>query len=224
MLNKSPNNNLKKNPPELQDLTPQVEEMGFQINEEIDRLEEILLDNHIPILNKIIINENTLINQLDLIRINIPDSLEQALEILNKKEEIISDAQQYAQTIIENSRKRASQILDETKIIQQAEMQANQLRRQVQQECENLQRKTLNEVEQRRRKAQQEISQMQQKGKEESEYIQKEADDYADAALSHLEQKLGDMLNIVRNGRKQINSNLPSSKKYNDNGNQKKVS
>ena len=211
MLDKIPQSNPQNNQSEPNKTHPQVEEMGFQMQREIDRLEEIILDNPgIPFMGRTLVDEDKLINQLDLIRINIPDSLEQALEILRQKQQIIAEAQHYAQKIIENAQRRAAQILDETGIIQQAEMQGNQLRRQVQQECETLQRKTMTEVEQIRRKIQQEIGQMRQKAIMESEAIQNDADDYADAMLSRLEKQLGEMLKVVRNGRQQLNHHPPS--------------
>jgi cell division septum initiation protein DivIVA len=211
MLNKNAQTNPKSSNSEPTKAHPSVEEMGFQLQQEIDRLEEIILDNpRIPFLGRTLVDEDKLINQLDLIRINIPDSLKQALEILRQKQQIVSEAQHYAQKIIENAQRRAAQILDETGIIQQAEIQANQLQRQIQQECDKLQRQTMSEVEQIRRKVQQEIGQMRQKAMREAEDIQNEADDYADAVLSRLEKHLGDMLKIVHNGRQQLNPK-PSS-------------
>ena len=213
MLNKISQNHPANNKREQTKTHPQAEEMGFQMQREINRLEDLILDN--PQLfwftGPTLVDGDKLINQLDLIRISIPDSLEQALDILRQKQQIISEAQHYAQKIIENAQRRAAQILDETGIIQQAEMQGNQLRRQLQQECETLQRKTMTEVEQIRRKIQQEIGQMRQKAIAESEAIQNEADDYADAMLSRLEKQLGEMLKVVRNGRQQLNYD-PSSK------------
>ncbi len=213
MLNKISQNNRANNNSEQIKAHPQAEEMSFQMQREINRLEDIILNN--PQLfwftGPTLVDGDKLINQLDLIRISIPESLEKALQILSQKQEIISEAQHYAQKIIENAQRRAAQILDETGIIQQAEMQGNQLRRQVQQECETLQRKTMTEVEQIRRKLQQEIGQMRQKALMESEAIQNEADDYADAMLSRLEKQLGEMLKVVRNGRQQLNPQ-PSSR------------
>jgi F0F1-type ATP synthase membrane subunit b/b' len=200
-----------------------VEEMGFPMQEEIDRLEEMIIQSfHIPLTSRSIVHEDKLFNQIDLIRHNIPDSLGQSLEILRQKQQIIHKAQQYGQKIIENAQKRAAQILDETRIIQEAEAQANQIRRQVQQECENLERKTSHEVEQLKRKVQQEILQMRQEAILESEEIHNEADDYADATLSRLEKQLSDMLKIVHNGRQQLNQNSPSLKNSVDNSPAKK--
>ncbi len=191
-----------------ENLSNQVEEIGFQIDEEIDRLVEMIIDNpHIPFLGKTLVDENLLINQIELIKINIPDTLEQALEILQQKERIISESQQYAQKLIDNAQKKANQILDETRIVQQAEAQANQIRKQVQQECENLQKKTLAEVEQIKKKTQQEINKMKQEALLEYEEIQNDADDYTDSSLSRLEKQLAEMLKIVHNGRRQLNHN-----------------
>lgn len=213
MVNKPPQDKQQKQSKTVKSnsVSSQVDEMGFQMQEEIDRLEEMILDNfRIPLVGRTLVDEDKLVNQLDIIRINIPDSLEQALEILRQKQQIIKDAQQYSQKIIENAQKKAAQILDETGIIQQAEAQANQIRRQVQQECDNLQRKTLHEVEQVKRKVQQEIVQMRKEAILESEEIHNEADRYADAALSRLEKQLSEMLKIVHNGRQQLGQNSPS--------------
>lgn len=217
MVNTPPQKNQKKKKPQAADSVPDIAKMAFPMQEEIDRLEEMILDNtRIPFLNRTLIDEDKLINQLDLIRMNIPDSLEQALEVLRQKHQIIDEAQSYAQRIIENAQRQAEHILDESKIIQQAEKQANQLRLKVQQECDILQRtvkqecdtrqrKTLQEADQLKRKVQQEVMRMREEAIKEAEDIQNEADDYADAVLLRLEKQLTEMLKVVSNGRQQLN-------------------
>lgn len=186
---------------------PKIEEMGVSMPEEIDRLEDLILNGtRIPFMGKTLIDEDTLINQLDLIRINIPDCLQQATQILQQREQILSEAQNYAQKIVENAQRKAAQLLDESRIVQQAESQAHQIRRQVQQDCENLQRKTINEVEQIRQKIQQEAIKTRQQAILEAEDIQNEADIYADSVLGKLEKDLSDMLRVVHNGRQQVHN------------------
>ncbi|BAQ62732.1 archaeal/vacuolar-type H+-ATPase subunit H [Geminocystis sp. NIES-3708] len=186
---------------------PKIEEMGVSMPDEIDRLEDLILNGtRIPFMGKTLIDEDTLINQLDLIRINIPDCLQQATQILQQREQILSEAQNYAQKIVENAQRRAAQLLDESRIVQQAESQAHQIRRQVQQDCENLQRKTINEVEQIRQKIQQEAIKTRQQAILEAEDIQNEADIYADSVLGKLEKDLSDMLRVVHNGRQQVHN------------------
>lgn len=186
---------------------PTIEEMGVNMPEEIDRLEDLILNGtSIPFTGKTLIDEEPLINQLDLIRINIPDCLQQATQLLQQREQILSEAQNYAQKIVENAQRKAAQLLDDSRIVQQAESQAHQIRRQVQQDCENLQRKTIAEVEQIRQKIQQEAIKTRQQAILEAEEIQNEADIYADSVLCKLEKDLSDMLRVVNNGRQQVHN------------------
>lgn len=194
--------------PSPNDKPPQIEEMAVDMVEEIERLEDFILNStRIPFMGKTLIDEDTLIKQLDSIRINIPDSLEQATQILQQRQQILAEAQNYAQKVVENAQRKAAQLLDDSRIVQEAENQANQIRRQVQQDCENLQRKTITEVEQIRQRIQQEVIKNRQEAIMEAEAIQNEADMYADSVLSKLEKDLGDMLRVVTNGRKQVQVN-----------------
>lgn len=202
MTQNNPNNpNISNHTP----APPQIEEMGFDLTGELDRLEDLILSGvRIPFIGKTLLTEEILLNQLDLIRINLPDCVEQATQILQQRQKILTDAQNYAQKIVENAQRKANQLLDESRIVQQAESQAYQIRRQVQQDCENLQRKTIAEVEQIRQKIQQEAIALRQQAISEAEEIQNEADIYADQVLSKLERDLGEMLRIISNGRQQV--------------------
>ncbi|MCW6035820.1 hypothetical protein K4A83_05970 [Spirulina subsalsa FACHB-351] len=177
----------------------------FDVQAELNRLEELILDNpRIPFTRKTVVDEEQLLDQLDLIRMNLPRAFEEAVEVLRQKEEILLQAEEYAQDIIEAAQVRAAQLLDEMGIIRQAEMEAAQIRQQVAQECEELQRQTLGEIEQMRMQAMQELEQMRQVVIDECEDIQDGADDYADAVLTRIEQQLTDMLRVIRNGRHQL--------------------
>ncbi|MDB9315825.1 hypothetical protein PN462_22125 [Spirulina sp. CS-785/01] len=184
---------------------PQNRATGFDIQTELNRLEELILDNpRVPFTRKTIVDEERLLDQLDLVRINLPEAFEEANEILRQKEEIFLQAEEYAQDIIESAQQHANQLLDEMGLMRQAEIEAAQLRASVQQECEELQQKTLAEIEQTRMQAMQELEQMRQLAIAECEEIQDGADDYADAVLTRIEQQLSDMLRVIRNGRQQL--------------------
>ncbi|MCU0535445.1 MAG: DivIVA domain-containing protein [Hydrococcus sp. Prado102] len=182
--------------------------LEFDPQQELDLLEEIILESfRVPLVRWTLIDEDKLLNQLDLVRMNLPEAFEKAVALLRKKQEILAEAEEYAQRIIQSAQHRAAQILDETGIIQQAQAQANQIRQQVQQDCDAIQRQTLSEIEQMRYKAQQELQQMYQQTQAECAQIQDGADEYADRVLGSIEQQLGEMLSIVRNGRQQLTTN-----------------
>lgn len=188
-----------------------AQNQGVDIQQELNVLEEFILDSpQIPLTGKTIVDEEQLLDQLDLIRINLPEAFERAQQIITEKETILAEAEEYARQIAAMAEQRAAQILDETGIIQQAERQAQQIRLQVQQECEALQQQTLREVEQLQTQARQEFEQTRRNAMLEQSQIQEEADRYADGMLSDLDQRLSEMLRIVKNGRQQVNHPTPS--------------
>lgn len=181
---------------------------GFDIQRELSRLEEMILESpRLPLVGRTIIDEDQLLDQLDLVRINLPEAFAQALEILRQRDEILQQAQEYGEDLIAAAERSAAQILDETRIIQQAELQARRIREQVKRECEELQEQTLSEVEQMRLESLQELDQLRQLALAECEDIQEGADDYADSVLVNIEQQLTDMLRVIRNGREKLETN-----------------
>jgi hypothetical protein len=175
------------------------------IQRELNKLEEMILDSpRIPLSRRTVVDEEQLLDQLDLVRLNLPAAFQEATEILLHKEEVILEAEQIAQQIIGSAEQRAAQILDEMDIVREAEREAQQIRQQVQRDCEMMQQQILADIDQLRRRAQQELEEMQRMAIAECEDIQRGADDYADRVLSDLEAQFTEMMRVVRNGRQQI--------------------
>jgi F0F1-type ATP synthase membrane subunit b/b' len=182
------------------------------IQQELNVLEELILDSpRIPLTGKTMVDEEQVLDQLDLIRINLPEAFDRAQQIIAEKEKILAEADNYARQIAAMAEQRAAQILDESGIIQRAEREAQQIRLQVQQECEALQQQTLREVEQLQTQARQEFEQTRRNALLEQSQIQEEADRYADNILGDLEQRLSEMLRVVKNGRQQVKQAAPSA-------------
>jgi vacuolar-type H+-ATPase subunit H len=175
------------------------------IQRELNKLEEMILDSpRIPLSRRTVVDEEQLLDQLDLVRLNLPAAFQEATEVLMHKEEVILEAEQIAQQIIASAEQRASQILDEMDIVRQAEREAQHIRQQVQQDCEAMQQQVLVEIDQMRRRTQQELEDMQRIAIAECEEIQRGADDYADQVLSDMEEQFTEMMRVIRNGRQQI--------------------
>jgi F0F1-type ATP synthase membrane subunit b/b' len=176
------------------------------IQRELNRLEEMILDSpRIPLISRrTLVDEDQLLEQLDWVRLNLPEAFRQAEEIVHHKEEILLQSEQYAQEVIEAAERRAAQIMNETGIVRQAEMEAMQIRQQVQQECEAAREQTISEIERLRRQAQQDLEDMQRIAIAECEEIHAGADDYADRVLKEMEFQLAEMLRVIRNGRQQL--------------------
>jgi cell division septum initiation protein DivIVA len=186
----------------------------FDIYQDLTRLQDLIFDSfHVPLTSLTLVDEGQVAEQIDLIYESVPEAIRKALALLEKEREIISEAEEYASGIVRSAQQRAAQILDESGIIQQAERQAGQIRQQVQEECESVQQQTVAEIERMRQIAMQEMQQLRQKTLAECDDIQAGADEYAASVLNHLEQQLGEMLRVVRNGRQQVRPNDSPARK-----------
>ncbi len=177
----------------------------FNIQQELDRIEEIVLESiRVPLSSKTLVSEDELLDQLDVVRVNLPAAVQESVQIVQQREEILMEAEQYAQEIITAAEKQAAAILNEMSIIRQAEAQAAQVRAQTNQECETLRSQTLAEIEQLQTQARQEWEEMRVRTMNEAKTIQEDADTYADQVLENMERQFMEMLHVLRNGRQKI--------------------
>jgi cell division septum initiation protein DivIVA len=193
---------------------------SIDIQQELNHLEEIVLSSfRIPLSGRTLIDEEKLLGQLDFVRVSLPSMFEEALVILEHKTQIIQEAQEYGEKIVEAAQSKRAQLLAENDIIRHAEHEAEQMRRQVQQECEAMIQETLAEVDRQRRNCQQELDDIRQTAIAQAEEIEDGADQYADNVLGNIEQDIKEMLRIITNGRQQLRRDViaqrhsPNSKK-----------
>ena len=150
------------------------------------------------------VDEDQLLDQLDAIRLNLPPAFRQAVDILQRRNAIISEAERYAEDLVAAAEQQAAQMLDELGIVRQAEQMAQQIKGQAQQECDGLRSQVMNDIEQLQLQAQREWESMRQEALSEQAMIQQESDAYADRVLGQVEQQLSQMLRIIQNGRSHL--------------------
>ena len=166
----------------------------FEIHQELDYLAEIIAESsRIPFTELGVLDTDLAIEQLNFIRLNLPVELDAAREIINRQQEIVSEAEAYACLILKSAEEKKRKIVQESAIVKEAELEGAKIRLKIEQECEQLKKSTIAEVEAMRQQAIAECMAM-----------QNEADNYADGALGDIEQRLKEMLAIVQNGRQQI--------------------
>jgi cell division septum initiation protein DivIVA len=183
---------------------------NVDILEELNRLETLILYGfRIPLTGRTLIDEDRLLEHLDFIRVSLPTIFQEAAVILQQKQEILLEAEEYAQQVIEAAQAKRAQILAENDIVRRAEQEAEQLRRQVQQECDAMMQATLAEIDHKRRSCEQELEEMRQTAISQAQDIENGADEYADSVLEGIEQDLKDMLRIITNGRQQLRQDIP---------------
>lgn len=184
---------------------------SVEIHQELNRLEEMILSGfHIPLTRRTLVDEEKLLDQLDFIRVSLPSVFQEAAEIIQQKQEILLEAEEYGQQVVEAAQAKRAQILAESDIIRQAERDAMMLQQQVQQECDAMMEETLTEIERKQYACQQELEEIRQIAIAQAQEIENGADTYADSVLENIEQNLSDMLRVIRNGRQQLQPENPS--------------
>ena len=173
----------------------------FEIHQELDYLAEIIVESsRIPFTELGILDTDLVIEQLNFIRLNLPIELDAAREIINRQQEIVSEAEAYACLILKSAEEKKRKIVQESAIVKEAELEGAKIRLKIEQKCEQLKKTTMAEVEAMRQKAIADCMTM-----------QSDADCYADGALGDIEQRLKEMLAIVQNGRQQIAQTIPEA-------------
>lgn len=177
----------------------------IDIQQELNKLEELILASpRVPFSGRTLVDEDQLLDQLDAIRLNLPPAFRQAVQILQQRNTLLTEAERYAQDLIAAAEQQAAQMLDELGIVRQAEQMAQQLKTQAQQDCDSLRTQVMGDIEQMQLQAQREWEALRQKALDEQDMIQQEADGYADQVLSNVEQQLSQMLRIIQNGRSHL--------------------
>jgi len=178
---------------------------GVDIQQELNQLEDLILSGwRVPLTGRTLIDEEKLFEQLDFIRVSLPSLFQEAAAILQHKQEVMLEAEEYGQQIVEAAQAKRAQILAESDILRQAEREAEQIRRKTQQECEEMMQETLAEIDRRRQACMEELEQMRQNAIAQAQEIEDGADQYADSVLENIEQDLKEMLRIITNGRQQL--------------------
>ena len=174
----------------------------LDIQQSLNVLEELILESpRVPFSGRTLIDEDQLLEQLDRIRLNLPTVFQEAMQIVQQRDRIISDAQQYAQDMMAAAEQEAARRLDDMGIVQQAEHQARQVKQQLEQDCDALRSQTRTEIEQWQTAAEQYWEETQQQTESECRVLRQDADAYAAEVLQRIEHQLADMMRVVRNGR-----------------------
>ena len=179
----------------------------------IERLEEIILESpRVPLVGKIVVDEEELLEQIDLLRSNLPEIIATAREIVQFKDRLMSEAQQHVQQILAEANQHAYQVANELGIIDRSEREARQIRQLAIAECEYLKQQTIVEIEQLRIHHIQEIERMRDNAQLECQHIQAGADEYADRVLHEMEGRFTDALKTIQRGRQHLShQHVPTS-------------
>ncbi|HEY9784372.1 MAG TPA: ATP synthase F0 subunit B [Candidatus Obscuribacterales bacterium] len=167
------------------------------IYKHLDLLEH-LIDDAVGVYKFKFINADEFLDVLDKARARLPEELREAADVLQRRDEILGEAQRRSEQIIATARRQAESMLHESELLKAVQAEVERIRKQV-----------VAEVEQMRREALAEVERMKLEAEEEAARTREGADHYADSVLTRIDsdlQNLGQRLmesqTIVRNGQR----------------------
>ena len=160
----------------------------------MNELEEAL-DKGFPLLGYCftVVKKETVTNILDKLYAALPDEIKEARALLRRKDELQYEAQQRAEKIIADAQAEANRLLSESDLLRAVQREAEKIKEQVISDCEEIKRKALDEAENVRIQA-----------VDEAARIKDGATVYAEQVLVNLEQNLGQLQEVVKNGQVQL--------------------
>ena len=159
----------------------------------MNELEEAL-DKGLPLLGSFsIVRKDTVTNILDKLYAALPDEIKEARALLRRKDELQYEAQQRAEKVVADAQAEANRLLSESDLLRAVQREAEKIKEQVITDCEDIKRKALDEAEGARNQA-----------IDEATRIKNGATVYAEQVLTSIEQNLGQLQEVVKNGQVQL--------------------
>ena len=156
-------------------------------------LEEALDNKGFPLLGFSVVKKDTVTNILDKLYAALPDEIKEARSLLRRKDELQYEAQQKAEKVVADAQAEANRLLSESDLLRAVQREAEKIKEQVITDCEEIKRKAVDEAENLRIQA-----------IEEATRIKDGANIYAEQVLTNLEQNLGQLQEVVKNGQVQL--------------------
>lgn len=154
----------------------------------INRIEALVeASNRIPMTHKVIVDEGSLFDLIDQLRLSLPDDIQQAQALLQERESLLSDAYEQSRRILEDAEQKAREIVEMSDFVQLAQQRADEV---------------LSDAD---LQSQQILREAQQRAAQQRE----EADAYALETLRRLDGQLVMLINAVRKGIDQLDPPHP---------------
>lgn len=147
----------------------------------------------IPITPWVIVHHDRLIDVLDKIRASIPGEIQEANNIIKRRDDIQLDAQKKANQVLVEAKQQAEMLLSDSELLRAVHAEAERIRQQVINDCELL-----------KKQSQEEADNLISTTITESIAIREGADKYAETILTGLDRDLTELHDIVRNGQRYL--------------------
>lgn len=94
----------------------------------LNELEELVEEStKLPLVGKILIDDELVLDMVDHIRSSLPEEMRQAKNLMAEREKILADAKAEASRIVTQAREEIAKMVDEEELVKQARIKAEEV-------------------------------------------------------------------------------------------------
>jgi hypothetical protein len=164
-----------------------MSEALITVLDQLDQLEDIVLieGRRVPLSGGRLVNEQDAIETIDTLRKALPLQLEQAADLLSRREGFIEQARQQAKEILDQAQRERQNLIASSSVLQEAERHGAELREQARQQSEQVILTARQKAAQAEQELQARMAQLDQQFAARRQQLEQEAQ----ARFQHLEQQ-----------------------------------
>ena len=140
-----------------------------------------------------ITNVDHLLDLLDKVRVGLPQEIQEARDVLQRKEEMLTEAQNKADNIIYQAQVVANKMIAESEILKAVQMEAERIKKEVVDDCTAM-----------KKQAQEDIERARTNSMNEAIMIKEGAEKYAESVLNNLGNDVAQLNEIIKNAQRQL--------------------
>jgi vacuolar-type H+-ATPase subunit H len=105
----------------------------------LDQLQDLIVSSHrVPLSDRIVVNQDALLDLVDAIRDTLPHDVIEAERVLGERHRLLSDARDRADQMLEDAREQSSYLLDEHHVVRAAELRAEKRLNEAEREADGI--------------------------------------------------------------------------------------
>lgn len=94
----------------------------------IARLETLVVDaRRLPVGGNLVVERRAILDLVDQLRLAVPDNVRQAAQVLEQREQLLRDAKEHGQAVIEEAERQRAHLVSETSVVQEAQRRSQDI-------------------------------------------------------------------------------------------------
>lgn len=163
-----------------------MSEALITVLDQLDQLEDIVLEGRrVPFSGGRLVNEQDAFETIDTLRKALPVQLEQAADLLGRRDGFIEQSRQQAKEILDQAQRERQNLIASSSVLQEAERQGADLREQARQQSEQVMGAARQKAAQAEQELQTRLAQLEQQFAARRQQLEQEAQ----SRFHHLEQQ-----------------------------------